>query len=659
MRTNAAPFVTRAVSTFIPAERPVTPLLDAIEKPADLRRLPRTSLVTLAEELRLFLLWTVGRTGGHFGAGLGVVELTVALHYVFDTPEDKLVWDVGHQTYPHKILCGRRGQMESIRKRHGLAPFPCRTESEYDAFGTGHSSTSVSAALGMERAAFHLSNRQRRHVAIIGDGAMTAGMAFEALNHAGAMKSDLLVVLNDNAMSISDNVGALSQFFSKFIAGKTYMTLKQFFKEGFKGLPFVHELMHQTEEGIKHLFLPPSSFFETLGFNYTGILDGHNLPELTEVLERLKETSGPQLLHIKTRKGKGYAPAEQDPIGYHALTKIVPVNTKAAKSEKNDPKPLTYSQVFGRWICDMAEKDPLLVAITPAMCEGSGLVEFARSFPDRYYDVGICEQHALTLAAGLACGGMRPVVAIYSTFLQRGYDQLIHDICLQNLPVLLAIDRAGLVGEDGPTHNGAYDLSYLACIPNMTIMTPSDENLTYRMLTSGYKAAAGEAEAAGAGRAGPVAVRYPRGAATGAALMRDERPVIGGAILREGKKDKKHKPALLVFGAPMSEARKLAEKYDWTLADMCLVKPLDIKLIDRLLVGHTRLVTVEENVINGGAGSLVAGYLAGIRSSADLLMLGIDDRFVAHATQSQMRSSCGLDAAGLEKRIRKHWQDLA
>ena len=634
------------MSSFIPEDRPGTPLLDGINSPADLRALPRAQLVALADELRQFLLYTVGQTGGHFGAGLGVVELTVALHYVFDTPRAKLVWDVGHQSYPHKILCGRRARMDSMRRAGGLAPFPSRDESEYDAFGTGHSSTSISAALGMERAVALQSRQDVHHVAIIGDGAMTAGMAFEALNHAGALKANLLVVLNDNAMSISTNVGALSNFFARFIAGKTYMSLKQFLKDGLSGLPVINNLMHQTEEGLKHLFLPPSAFFETLGFNYTGILDGHHLPELISVLERLRDSAGPQLLHIKTQKGKGYAPAEQDPIGYHALTKITPIaktKSKPAKAKKAQVKPLTYSQVFSHWICDTAEKDERLVAITPAMCEGSGLVEFSRQFSERYFDVGIAEQHALTMAAGLACGGMRPVVAIYSTFLQRGYDQLIHDICLQNLPVLFALDRAGLVGEDGPTHNGAYDLSYLSCIPNMTVMTPYDENLTYRMLATGYA------------MEGPVAVRYPRGAATGIPFVRDTRPVTKGAIVRQGG-DTKPRLAILAFGAPLTEAAKVAKQYDWTLVDMRFVKPLDTKLVAKLLSEHERLVTVEENVTGGGAGSYVARYLQQVKASVELLTLGIQDNFVAHASQAQMRTACGLDAAGLARAILTRWK---
>lgn len=636
------------MSSFIPEDRPVTPLLDGIAKPAALRSLPRSQLVPLADELRQFLLYTVGQTGGHFGAGLGVVELTVALHYVFETPRDKVIWDVGHQTYPHKILCGRRTRMASMRQAGGLAPFPSRDESEYDAFGTGHSSTSISAALGMERATALQAQPDCHHVAIIGDGAMTAGMAFEALNHAGALKANLLVVLNDNAMSISNNVGALSNFFARFIAGNTYMNLKQFLKDGLSGLPVLNNLMHQTEEGLKHLFLPPSAFFETLGFNYTGILDGHDVLDLVNVLERLKNSAGPQLLHVKTKKGKGYAPAEQDPIGYHAMTKMAPIaktQQQAAKEKKPQIKPPTYSQVFSHWICDAAEKDERLVAITPAMCEGSGLVEFSRQFSERYFDVGIAEQHALTMAAGLACGGMRPVVAIYSTFLQRGYDQLIHDICLQKLPVLLALDRAGLVGEDGPTHNGAYDLSYLSCIPNMTVLTPSDENMLYRMLATGYALA------------GPVAVRYPRGAATGVPFVRDTRPVTRGVLVRKGGR-KRPRLALLVFGAPMMEASKLAQQYDWTLADMCFVKPLDTKLIDTLLAEHERLVTVEENVISGGAGSHVARYMHRVKARAEVLNLGIKDAFIAHASQAQMRITCGLDAAGLEKAILARWKDI-
>lgn len=618
-------------------QTPATPLLDNINSPAELRRLPESQLPQLAEELRRFLMHTITKVGGHFGAGLGVIELSIAIHYVFNTPEDAVIWDVGHQSYPHKILTGRRRQLKTIRQQDGLAPFPCRSESDYDAFGTGHSSTSISAGLGMAQAA-RLNNKEYCTVAVIGDGAMTAGMAFEALNHGGDTKTNLLVILNDNAMSISHNVGALSKLFTRFIAGNTYISVKERVKNILEGLPGLRSLMHSTEEGLKRLFLPPSAFFESLGFNYTGIVDGHDVNALIKVLRILKESATPQLLHIKTLKGKGFIPAERDPIGYHALTKIEPAVDKFAPQKK-----MKYTQVFSRWICDIAAQNAQVVAITPAMREGSGLVEFSRLFPDRYYDVGIAEQHAVTLAAGMACRGLRPVVAIYSTFLQRAYDQLIHDVCLQKLPVVFAIDRAGLVGGDGSTHNGNYDLSYLGCVPNMIVMTPSDENETYRMLTTAISLEQ------------PVAVRYPRGEAVGVRYVpsRVPLPLGKGRLVQSGAADK---PALLVFGAPLAEAQAVATKHDLALVNMRFAKPQDNALIEKMAKKHGRLVTVEENVVNGGAGSRVTQWLSQRAINCEVFSLGIEDVYVEHASQQEMRTNCGLDAAGIEKSIKRRWR---
>lgn len=624
----------------IPDKRPLTPLLDRINKPFLLRELDRQELPILANEVRQFLIYSVGQTGGHLGAGLGVVELTIALHYCFDTPKDQLIWDVGHQSYPHKILTGRREKMNSMRQKRGLAPFPSREESEYDVFGTGHSSTSISAALGIAEAASILGDNYKT-VAIIGDGAMTAGMAFEALNNADDMQANLLVILNDNAMSISHNVGALSKYFAKFMAGKTYITLKELIKPGLDHLPSLRQFMHQTEESVKRLFLPPSVFFETLGFNYTGILDGHNLENLVTVLDNIKNIQGPRLLHIKTCKGKGLLAAEKDPIGYHALGKI----DSAVKRKYLITKKIKYTEVFSQWICDAAAKDKRVVAITPAMREGSGLVEFSQKFSQRYYDVGIAEQHSLTMAAGMACKGIRPVVAIYSTFLQRAYDQLIHDISLQNLPVIFAIDRAGLVGEDGPTHHGNYDLSFLCCIPNIIVMTPSDEIETYQMLSTALSLGC------------PVAVRYPRGEATGVDFIKNTQALkLGkGRITYSGKKNA---PALLVFGSPKLEAEKVAQKYNLTLVDMRFAKPLDEELIISLSRLHSRLVTIEENVVRGGVGSYVIQLLANSNNSCEVLNLGIEDSFITHGSQTSLRQDVGLDAEGIVASIKKRWKNF-
>ena len=623
------------MSEHVPKELPSTPLLDSIRGPADLRLLEEMQLPQLAQELRRFLMYTIGKVGGHFGAGLGVVELTIALHYVFKTPQDVVIWDVGHQSYPHKILTGRRERLMSIRQGKGLAPFPCREESPYDAFGTGHSSTSISAALGLAQAARH-TGKTYKTVAVIGDGAMTAGMAFEALNHAGDIKTNLLVILNDNAMSISHNVGALSKLFTRFIAKDSFISMKELLKRKLESVPGLRAVMHRTEGELKHILLPPSAFFESLGFNYIGILNGHDLSSLIRVLKGLRDSSGPQLLHIKTRKGKGFVPAERDPIGYHALAKLAPTPGSGAA------KKLKYTDVFSRWICDMAKKDDRVVAITPAMREGSGLVEFSHRFPDRYYDVGIAEQHAITLAAGMACRGLRPVVAIYSTFLQRGYDQLIHDVCLQNLQVVFALDRAGFVGGDGATHNGSYDLSYLGSVPNMVVMTPCDENETYSLLSTSLSSE------------GPTAVRYPRGEAAGIPFLASDLPLpLGKArILREGSATK---PALLVFGAPMTEARLVADKHALTLVSMRFAKPLDEALIETLARKHKRLVTVEENVVFGGAGSRALQHVVRQNLDCDMMNLGIDDMFVEHASQQEMRALCGLDAKGIEASIYRRW----
>ncbi|WP_372759971.1 1-deoxy-D-xylulose-5-phosphate synthase, partial [Litorivivens sp.] len=575
----------------IPLKRPTTPLLDGITAPADLRNLDEEQLTELATQLREYLLYTVGRTGGHFGAGLGVVELTLALHYVYNTPDDRLVWDVGHQCYPHKIITGRREQMHTMRMADGLAGFPKRAESEYDTFGVGHSSTSISAALGMALAA-RQKGEDRRTVAVIGDGAMTAGMAFEAINHAAHCRADMLVVLNDNQMSISKNEGGLNTYFSKIWASKVYNNIRSGGKEILAKLPGnPKELVGRLEEYMKGM-VAPATLFEELGFNYIGPIDGHDLDVLVPTIRNMRELEGPQLLHIITRKGKGFEPAEKDPIGYHAITKIEPspVQPKAVKKPKG-PK---YQKVFGDWLCDTATVDQRLVGITPAMCEGSGMVEFAERFSDRYYDVAIAEQHALTLAAGMACEGLKPVVAIYSTFLQRAYDQLIHDIALQDLDVTFGIDRAGLVGEDGPTHAGAFDLSYLRCIPNMVVMAPSDENETRQLLYTGYC------------YSGPAAIRYPRGTGPGALIEREMRelPIGKGTIKREGKNI-----ALLNFGTLLPAAIAAADRLDASVADMRFVKPLDEALILELADQHDLLVTLEENAIAGGAGSAVNEFL--------------------------------------------------
>ncbi|MEE2729712.1 MAG: 1-deoxy-D-xylulose-5-phosphate synthase [Pseudomonadota bacterium] len=626
--------------TEIPLKRPSTPLLDLIDSPAQLRQLDPDLLPQLAEELRHYMMYAVGKTGGHFGAGLGVVELTIALHFVFNTPEDKLVWDVGHQTYPHKILTGRREAMLSLRQRDGISGFPKRSESEYDTFGVGHSSTSISAALGMALAS-RAQGRTNHNIAIIGDGALTAGMAFEALNHASHTKANMIVILNDNEMSISENVGGLSNYLSRVWASRTYNALREGGKKVLENMPSAMEFVRRTEEHMKGL-VSPGTLFEELGFNYIGPIDGHNLDKLVTYLGKLREIPGPHLLHVFTRKGRGFQAAEQDPIGYHALSKIEP--KPAVKTADPKPKLPKYSDVFGQWLCDMAEQDKRLVGITPAMREGSGMVAFSRRFPDQYEDVAIAEQHAVTLAAGLACEGQKPVVAIYSTFLQRAYDQLIHDVALQNLDVTFGIDRAGLVGEDGPTHAGAYDFSYMRCVPNMVIMAPADENECRQMLYTGYQ------------HPGPAAVRYPRGTGPGVAIESTMAclPLGKGRMIRDGSK-----VAILSFGSVLTACRTVADNLAASLADMRFVKPLDEALILELADCHELLVTVEENSVQGGAGSAVHEVLARHGVIVPVLNLGIPDYYIEQAKPAEMIAECGLDADGIEHAVRARLQQLA
>ena len=609
----------------IPTQRPHTPILDEIDSPHDLRELDLQKLVVLADEVRAYLLYCVGKTGGHFGAGLGVIELTVALHYVFNTPDDRVIWDVGHQTYPHKILTGRRDQMLSMRQQGGLSGFPKRSESLFDTFGVGHSSTSMSAALGMAMAAAQ-QGIERKTVAVMGDGAMTAGMAFEAINHAAHVDANLLVVLNDNQMSISRSVGGLSTYFSKLWSSKFYTQFRETGKKALSSMPSTSNFVRRTEEYMKSM-VSPATIFEELGFYYVGPIDGHNLTLLIETLDNLKDVKGAVLLHIITHKGKGFAAAEDDPVGYHALTKIEP-KAEIQKVVAPTPTRPKYQQVFGDWLCDMAELDGRLIGITPAMCDGSGMNEFAERFPERFEDVAIAEQHAVTLAAGMACEGAKPVVAIYSTFLQRAYDQLIHDVALQNLDVLFAIDRAGLVGEDGPTHAGAFDISFLRCIPNMLVMTPSDENETRQLLYTGYQ------------HSGPAAVRYPRGIGPGVAIEKDlrELPIGKGVLRRSGAH-----VAILNFGTLLQSALRVGDRMDASVADMRFAKPLDEALIADLASRHGLLVTLEENSIAGGAGAAVSEYLASIGILAPILHLGLPDVFGDHGKHPQQLSSAGLD----------------
>jgi 1-deoxy-D-xylulose-5-phosphate synthase len=605
-------------------------LLKTIDDPAQLRALERRQLPQLADELRAFVLESVSKTGGHLSSNLGTVELTLALHYVFDTPEDRIVWDVGHQTYPHKILTGRREAMARLRMSDGISGFPRRSESKYDTFGTAHSSTSISAALGMAAAA-KLKNEKRHCIAVIGDGAMSAGMAYEAMNNAGAMDVDLLVVLNDNEMSISPPVGALTNYLARLLSGRVYSSARRASEHLLKRVG-VWELARRAEEHVKGM-VTPSTLFEEFGFNYIGPIDGHDLDALVPTLANIKKLKGPQFLHVITRKGQGYKLAEEDPIAYHGPGKFDPsVGIKAAVGAR-----ATYSQVFGQWLCDMAARDPRLLAITPAMREGSGMVEYSERFPGRYFDVGIAEQHAVTFAAGLACEGMKPVVAIYSTFLQRGYDQLIHDVAIQNLPVLFALDRGGLVGGDGATHNGAFDFAYLRTVPNFVVMAPADAKECRAMLTAGFQ------------HGGPAAVRYPRGAALGEAGSELKNLPIGkGEIRRTGKG-----VAILAFGAMLKPALEAAEALDATVANMRFVKPLDVELVKRLAESHSLIVTVEEHQVMGGAGSAVCEALVQQKLNNRVLLLGLPDRFIDHGDPARLLASLGLDAEGIRTAIQK------
>ena len=634
----------------IPLSRPDTPLLDKVDDPGDLKLLELDQLAQLAEELRAFLLYSVGQTGGHFGAGLGVVEITIALHYVFDTPNDKLVWDGGHQAYPHKILTGRRDQMLTMRQAGGLAAFPNRGESEYDTFGVGHSSTSISAALGMMVAA-KVQGIERHNIAVIGDGAMTAGMAFEALNHAGHLDDNILVILNDNNMSISNNIGGLSSYFARMWASKPYNFIRTGSKRVLSKIPPALKAAHRAEEYMKGM-VSPGTLFEEIGFNYIGLIDGHDTNGLVDILSNIKTLRGPQLLHIVTQKGKGYLESENDPFGMHALSKIDPGPTPASEpfeaaeeSEESAPKSNSspsYSEVFGNWLCEVASEDELIVGITPAMGEGSGMRKFAAQFPDRFHDVAIAEQHAVTFAAGMATDSLKPIVAIYSTFLQRGYDQLIHDVALQNLNVMFAIDRAGLVGEDGPTHAGSFDLSYLRCIPNMLVMTPSNEDETHKLLSTGYHFD------------GPSAIRYPRGKGPNQKIETGLYPVeIGKAkLLRRGSS-----VAILAFGSMVTPALEVAEKLNATVVDMRFVKPLDEETIGDMAAQHQLLVTIEENSLMGGAGSAVNEFLLASNYQIPVLNLGLPDAFLEHGKVPQMLAEVGLDAASISAAIKKKLKD--
>ena len=615
----------------------MTNLLQTIHSPADLRRLSRTDLPRLADELRFCVLDNVSKTGGHLSSNLGTVELTVALHYVFNTPEDRIVWDVGHQTYPHKILTGRRDRMPSLRQFGGLSGFPRRDESEYDTFGTAHSSTSISAALGMAVAA-RQKGESRHAIAVIGDGAMTAGMAFEALNNAGVEECKLLVILNDNDMSISPPVGALNRYLAQLMSGRFYSAAKAGAKNVLKNAPPLFELAKRLEEHAKGMVVP-ATLFEKFGFNYIGPIDGHDLESLIPTLENIKHLEGPQFLHVVTKKGQGYEKAEADPVAYHGPGKFDP---NVGLLPATTPPKTTFTQVFGQWLCDMAEQDTRLVGITPAMREGSGMVAFHQRFPKRYYDVGIAEQHAVTFAAGMACEGLKPVVAIYSTFLQRGYDQLIHDVALQNLPVVFALDRAGLVGADGATHAGAYDIAYIRCIPNMSLACPADERECRQLLSTAFA------------QNHPVAVRYPRGAGVGAVPGRDldTLPFGKGEVRRQGKQ-----LAILAFGTLLAPALEAAEKLDATVVNMRWVKPLDTELLAQIAKDHDRLVTVEEGCIMGGAGSAVLEALQQLNIQRSVLQLGLPDAFIEHGDPAKLLALQGLDAAGIAHSVRQRWGD--
>ena len=614
----------------IPLEKPSTPLLDKVNYPADIRSLSINELQTLANELREYLLYSVGQSGGHLGGGLGVIELTIILHYLYNTPYDNLVWDVGHQAYPHKILTGRKDKIKTIRKKNGLAPFPLRSESEYDSFGVGHSSTSLSALLGMAEAAKE-THPDKKHVAVIGDGAMTAGMAFEALSHAGHLKPNILVILNDNDMSISENVGGLSNYFSRIWASKIYKGIKKSGASFLKPLPQAYHLARKVETQMKAM-VAPGTIFEELGLNYIGPIDGHNLKELKEVISNLKDFEGPQFLHVITKKGAGLDPAEADRIGFHAIGKISSVKEKKSKQKK-------YQDIFGEWIIDMADEDKNLVAITPAMREGSGLVEFSKKFPDRYYDVAIAEQHSVTFAAGLSIENKKPVLAIYSTFLQRGYDQLIHDVAVQNLDVTFALDRSGLVGEDGPTHSGNYDIAYLRCIPNMVICAPSDENETRKLLTTAYL------------YPGPASVRYPRGSGLDIKVEKKLDPLeIGKAKVI---KNENSEIVILNFGTLIKEAEEISKDLKATLVDMRFVKPLDEELLKKLLSKSKVFISIEDGSIMGGAGSAVQEFVSNENIDVKSILFGIPDVFIEHASREEMLIDAGLDIKNIKSKLRK------
>ena len=614
----------------IPTQKPITPILDSIDLPSDIRSFSLGELENLANEIREFLLYSVGQSGGHLGGGLGVIELTIILHYVFNTPFDNLVWDVGHQAYPHKILTGRKNKIQTIRKKGGLAPFPSRKESEFDSFGVGHSSTSISAMLGMAVASKE-SNPNKKHIAVIGDGAMTAGMAFEALSHTGHLKPNVLIILNDNDMSISENIGGLSNYFSRIWASKTYKGIKKSGASFLKPLPQAYHLARKVETQMKAM-VAPGTIFEELGLNYIGPIDGHNLKQLKDVISNLKEFEGPQFLHVITKKGAGLDPAEADRIGFHAIGKIQSIKNKRSKQKK-------YQDIFGDWVVDMANKDEKLIAITPAMREGSGLVKFSEKYPDRYYDVAIAEQHAVTFAAGIATENKKPVVAIYSTFLQRAYDQLIHDVAVQNLDVTFALDRSGLVGEDGPTHSGNYDIAYLRCIPNMVICTPSDENETRKLLTTAYL------------YNGPASVRYPRGTGPNSNVDKDLKPLkIGEANVIN---DERSEIVILNFGTLLNEANEISKELKATLVDMRFVKPLDEKLLIKLLKKAKIFISIEDGSIMGGAGSAVQEFVSKENLKVRSILFGIPDKFIEHASREEMLVEAGLDVENIKSKLSK------
>ena len=619
------------VFSEIPKDLPNTPLLDSINIPEDIKKLNKNQLTALADELREFLLYTVGKSGGHLGAGLGVVELTVALHYIFDTPKDNIVWDVGHQAYPHKIITGRKKEIETIRKKDGLAPFPRRSESEYDVFGVGHSSTSISAALGMA-----VGNPNKKTIAVIGDGAMTAGMAFEALSHTGHLKPNLLIILNDNDMSISENVGGLSNYFARIWASKLYKGIKKSGKSFLEKLPQTYHLVRKVETQMKGM-VAPGTIFEELGLNYIGPIDGHDVNELTEVIGNLKDFDGPQFLHVITKKGAGLTPAESDRIGYHAISKIS--NKPQSKTNKK------YQDVFGDWIVEMASKEEDLIGITPAMREGSGLVEFSKKYPDRYFDVAIAEQHAVTFAAGLACENKKPIVAIYSTFLQRAYDQLIHDVAVQNLDVTFALDRAGLVGEDGPTHSGNYDIAFMRCVPNISILTPADEDETKKLLTTAFY------------HKGPAAVRYPRGSGPNKKIEEGIKEVEFGKARSIHNGDSKK--ILLNFGSLLHNVIPIAKKYNLTLIDMRFVKPLDEEILKSLIPNAEVYITIEDGAVMGGAGSAVQEFCALNSINTPGCLIGIPDKFIEHGSREEMIEMAGLDPDSLEKIVKKYCEDAS